>query len=213
MPPKKLAILSPEEQTAYRAEAKQKHIDRKVSGLARKNRKHPFPHFRVGTPEEQKEYQRLSTVRSLMQHKLGRPVEYAEGPLKICGACKEAKPRTEEYFWRVNTGFHHACRNCSAPPKFYMSKAEKTKLTSTKPCSVCGTTKNLKIDHCHDAHKFRGVLCMQCNFAVGLMDDNPELLERAAAYLRKSGLYRTGARRGVQAERFIRFAKALVKRP
>ena len=41
----------------------------------------------------------------------------------------------------------------------------------------------LCIDHCHDTGKSRGLLCNDCNLAIGYIAD-PAVLERAAEYLR-----------------------------
>lgn len=46
----------------------------------------------------------------------------------------------------------------------------------------------LVVDHCHDSSKVRGLLCWNCNIGLGHFKDNPELVERAAVYLRKEGL-------------------------
>lgn len=57
-------------------------------------------------------------------------------------------------------------------------------------CGICGKPetrrdrKTLCLDHDHKTDKIRGALCSKCNILLGLMDDNPELLDRAAAYLR-----------------------------
>lgn len=49
-------------------------------------------------------------------------------------------------------------------------------------CHLCGApAKN--IDHCHDTGKVRGLLCTQCNTALGLFKDDPALLRRAADYV------------------------------
>lgn len=60
-------------------------------------------------------------------------------------------------------------------------------------CAVClkaetkkhqnGKVTNLSIDHCHTTGKVRGLLCSKCNFAIGHLDDNPYLCERAMKYL------------------------------
>lgn len=39
------------------------------------------------------------------------------------------------------------------------------------------------IDHCHVTGSVRGILCRRCNSALGLFEESPELLERAAEYL------------------------------
>ena len=60
-------------------------------------------------------------------------------------------------------------------------------------CAIClkpetkkhqnGTLCSLSIDHSHLTNKVRGLLCSKCNFAIGQLDDNPYLCERAAKYL------------------------------
>lgn len=50
-------------------------------------------------------------------------------------------------------------------------------------------THNMKlvVDHCHASGKVRGLLCHNCNRALGLFQDNQQTLERALAYLKQSG--------------------------
>jgi|SRR5208337_416500 len=56
-------------------------------------------------------------------------------------------------------------------------------------CKVCGTTNpndNLSrwhVDHDHATGEVRGVLCPQCNKALGLMKDSAHILRAAADYL------------------------------
>ena len=45
--------------------------------------------------------------------------------------------------------------------------------------------RKLAVDHCHKTHKVRGLLCDNCNTALGKLDDNIERLTRAISYLRK----------------------------
>ena len=55
-------------------------------------------------------------------------------------------------------------------------------------CAICGMLrgkKGLGADHCHVSGKPRALLCGPCNSVIGLMQDDPTLLEKAAAYLRQ----------------------------
>ena len=70
---------------------------------------------------------------------------------------------------------------------------EKLLVQQKYSCKICGQKpdkcqtqpdKPLYVDHCHQTKAIRGLLCHKCNIALGHMNDNPEQLERAAAYLR-----------------------------
>ena len=58
-------------------------------------------------------------------------------------------------------------------------------------CAVCGKpfgTRKQYIDHDHGTGAVRGVVHMECNTLMGLAKDDPVLLEKAAAYLRRAAL-------------------------
>ena len=59
-------------------------------------------------------------------------------------------------------------------------------------CKVCdkdllllGYDKSLTahVDHNHDTGKVRGLLCDTCNRAIGMLKDDPKILQRAITYL------------------------------
>lgn len=59
-------------------------------------------------------------------------------------------------------------------------------------CAICGAYSwdlkgHLNVDHDHQTGKVRELLCGKCNAAVGLCNDDPNRLEKAAKYLRKHG--------------------------
>jgi hypothetical protein len=47
-----------------------------------------------------------------------------------------------------------------------------------------GTTRRLPVDHDHTTGKVRGVICIYCNRAIGLLGDDPATFEAVAVYLR-----------------------------
>ena len=44
----------------------------------------------------------------------------------------------------------------------------------------------LVVDHCHTSGKVRGLLCHNCNRALGLLQDDIGSIQRALKYLEKS---------------------------
>lgn len=53
-------------------------------------------------------------------------------------------------------------------------------------CEICQEIPEaaLCIDHDHETKRVRGLLCSKCNAALGLLRDDPEVVESAARYLR-----------------------------
>ena len=55
-------------------------------------------------------------------------------------------------------------------------------------CGICGEEESngraLSVDHCHETGEVRGLLCSNCNTALGLFKDSPGNLEAAMEYLR-----------------------------
>ena len=56
-------------------------------------------------------------------------------------------------------------------------------------CATCEATAadqqrgRLNVDHCHETGRVRGLLCANCNRAIGLAADSPDRLRRMATYL------------------------------
>lgn len=57
-------------------------------------------------------------------------------------------------------------------------------------CKLCkqtprgkGAAGSLCVDHCHLTGRVRGLLCQKCNHAIGLFNDDPELIRLAAEYV------------------------------
>lgn len=56
-------------------------------------------------------------------------------------------------------------------------------------CAICGNTNGnrvLYVDHCHETGEIRGLLCNQCNLALGHFQDDIEKMEIAIEYLKRS---------------------------
>lgn len=116
-------------------------------------------------------------------------------------------PKTDEFKAKIsaaNTGRPKkrkpaVCPNCgqdfrAAPGQVYCSKRcgraqwhglvhSKLYAHFEKHCAICGRTDDLVGDHNHGTGKPRGILCRNCNLAIGNMKDRPDLLRKAAEYL------------------------------
>lgn len=53
-------------------------------------------------------------------------------------------------------------------------------------CGVCLSPNKLCVDHDHANGRVRGILCSDCNMALGLLKDNPTSILKLYQYLRIS---------------------------
>jgi len=59
------------------------------------------------------------------------------------------------------------------------------KAAQADKCAICQKVPRavLQVDHCHATRKFRGLLCRQCNLALGGFQDSTKILRGAICYL------------------------------
>jgi hypothetical protein len=53
-------------------------------------------------------------------------------------------------------------------------------------CAIClqaDEKKGLGVDHNHETGAIRGLLCPQCNGAIGMLQERPDLMQRAVDYI------------------------------
>lgn len=105
-----------------------------------------------------------------------------------CNSCRRAQSR--EY--NVQARDKRRDRNLRA--KYGITAAEFDELLASQGgvCAICGTdpmTRTTKkaaaVDHDHATGAVRGVLCGQCNSAIGLLQEDPRILQAAIDYLNK----------------------------
>jgi len=124
---------------------------------------------------------------------------------KPCSKCRKVKPRSE---FTVDGGYLRGpCKECESKrdhgvaqrkakaKKYGLSLDDYEQMLAAQGgvCAICqrpetfvtrGTVSSLGIDHDHETGVVRGLLCRLCNAGIGGLQDSPELLERAAEYLR-----------------------------
>jgi hypothetical protein len=113
---------------------------------------------------------------------------------KYCRTCGEIKPHSE---WTRNRtasdGLATLCKSCKAAQgraghlkrHYGLTEAERDEMVATQMglCVICLKAPAVHVDHCHKTGKVRGVLCFNCNSAIGKLGDDPDAVRRAAAYL------------------------------
>lgn len=61
-------------------------------------------------------------------------------------------------------------------------------------CAICkrpetyvhhGNVQPLSIDHCHKTHRVRALLCARCNAALGLLEENPDVIQALLDYAKQ----------------------------
>jgi len=131
----------------------------------------------------------------------GGPQTYPAG-LKTCTQCRTEKP-LDQFHKRKRIGgigYYSKCRECKKDVKmnaelirmYGISRTEyEARLKSqNNVCAICllppKKSERLAPDHDHETGEIRGLIHRRCNSAIGFFDDDPELLESAAAYVRYS---------------------------
>jgi hypothetical protein len=132
---------------------------------------------------------------------------------KDCKRCGQSLSSDEFYKNpKASTGLSSWCRSCTRQGRLerkvlgtrkerdFVRRLEQKYSLSLKEyndmllkqegrCKICGIpqialAEALVVDHDHKSSKVRGLLCKQCNLVLGNAKDSPEILLRAADYLK-----------------------------
>lgn len=133
---------------------------------------------------------------------------------KVCCSCREKKPATLEFFHKQKDhkyGVRSMCKKClnSKNRDNYEKISGKKKMLKYKfgitldgynilhelqdgKCALCDRdrkdfNKDFAVDHDHNTGKVRGLLCMNCNMDLGIIENYKQNPERWDKYL-KGGL-------------------------
>jgi len=105
-------------------------------------------------------------------------------PLARCPACKrehlKAQKRANPDIWRKYQYKHNFGITIAEYDLMLKAQGGHCDLC---PRTACDDGRRLHVDHDHATGKVRALLCHNCNRALGLMKDDPDLLRRAANYL------------------------------
>lgn len=124
-------------------------------------------------------------------------VETRHGGLtKVCSCCNTAKPLTEFYKKDASGRLDAKCKSCriikDREKRLGVSEEEYRRMYHEQGgrCGICRSRlyskryKRFAVDHCHTSGKVRGLLCTNCNTAIGLLKDDPVAIQRAAEWVK-----------------------------
>lgn len=126
-----------------------------------------------------------------------KPTKYPNGYFrdKSCKTCGSV-------FTPTNPCQLYCSKECKGKNAYYKrnygitdADLTKKKAEQDNKCFLCGSegfligknnhSEKLVVDHCHETGRVRKLLCQNCNRGLGLFQDNPELLRKAAEYVEK----------------------------
>jgi hypothetical protein len=159
--------------------------------------------WRERNPEKLKEwgtsYYQQNKEKCAEASRRCREKKKAENPEAFRAAKAESYKR-----WRESHKEEHARRNAEwyrnnpdrikdhvLKQKFGITKADYDAMFAAQNggCAVCSkpckSGRRLAVDHCHETSKVRGLLCMNCNNALGRVNDNIEILRNMIKYLER----------------------------
>lgn len=143
-------------------------------------------------------------------------VDIRREPTRICRGCGASDLRVRFYSMSTTAGraAGHCCRRCwikrsvrwrrankeswnrkrhakRLERQFGITSAQFEAMYADPHCEGCGASKSrrgarLALDHCHATGTVRGLLCADCNSALGSVQDRPNVLRRLADYLERA---------------------------
>lgn len=142
-------------------------------------------HYRRQRAEKRKE-EMLAARESRMCAQCGAPIPIERSSMALfCSVkCKKIERRISGQSGEISRR-HYFSRQYGLTPSQVDEMAE-------AGCAICGTLKwtgrhkGPHVDHDHATGAVRGILCHECNTALGKFRDDPAVLERAIAYLLKA---------------------------
>ncbi len=118
-----------------------------------------------------------------------------------CAKCDNYKHKNDFNIRKNDNKPYSYCKKCHVSShksyfnatyrysRYGITKEQYTELLSNQnnTCGGCRLTlTSPKIDHCHSSGNVRGLLCHNCNTALGLLRDNTKTLANLVEYLEKN---------------------------
>ena len=131
-------------------------------------------------PEKHEEYKRKLKqirLRNVKDTRIKDNIFYQKNKERI-------KKERKEFYYK----FPELVRKRRMMTTYKITAEKYDELNAIKNCECCGRNKKdfvkgLSVDHCHNTGEVRGVLCPNCNTAIGLFNDDPGVMKKAIGYL------------------------------
>lgn len=111
---------------------------------------------------------------------------------KLCSRCKRTKLGAAFAKNRSRKdGLQNTCMDCFRDRKYGLAPGEYDDMARLQGgvCAICAGSNpheaRLSVDHNHSSGMVRGLLCQNCNAALGMLREDPLLFERAVEYLKR----------------------------
>lgn len=126
----------------------------------------------------------------------GNPANLRISNMKLANSLDERAASKSAYMKAHREAFPDFWKNTHLQRQFGITLADYSQMVADRgnKCDICGQpetqtrggkVKALAVDHDHATGAVRGLLCCDCNQALGKFKDSEELLASAIAYLRK----------------------------
>lgn len=119
----------------------------------------------------------------------------AYNPSGLCAACKPCRNRLRRESKVAKEYTKKTWKNRDLLRKFNITEEQYTQmlLLQNNKCKICQVDasqleRRLAVDHCHVHGNIRGLLCRDCNVALGLFKDSKEVISKATQYLVESSV-------------------------
>lgn len=125
----------------------------------------------------------------------GRPKVFTDQELKVKQRLRSKRnsAKNPDYYRKRSRDWYFAnkeralasARKSRLKRKYGITVEDRDKIMSNNGgmCEICSLVPSEHIDHDHATGMIRGALCGHCNRALGMMKDDPVLLQKAIAYL------------------------------
>src|SRR5262249_5815458 len=119
-----------------------------------------------------------------------------DGRQRVCKECSAKQAKSYRDTPSGRAARRKAARTFNLRSRYGLSRDEFAAMHAAQSgvCAICkkpewtmrlSTVRRLGVDHDHRTNRVRELLCVTCNQGIARFYDDPELLEAAAAYLRK----------------------------